>query len=33
MRGTEMNYVGGGDGGRADNYDSGIDMIDDNHGI
>ena len=33
MRGTEMNYVGDDDGGRAHNYDSDIDMIDDNRGI
>ena len=30
MRGTEVNYVGDGDGGRADDYDSGIDIMDDN---
>ena len=30
MRGTEMNYVGDGDGGGADDYDSGIDIMDDN---
>ena len=30
MTGTEMNYVGDDDGGRADDYDSGIDIMDDN---
>ena len=30
IRGTEMNYVGDGDGGGADDYDSGMDIMDDN---
>ena len=33
MRGTEMNNVSDGDAGRVDNYDSGIDIMDINHGI